>query len=809
MASLTRLKGGEVAMLDDIRYALRGMARSPGFTAVAALMIALGTGANAAMFSVIDGVMLQSPFRDPDRVAIVAATSAGGRRTSAISLVQYRALRDASASFESLAAVAGGQRPILTGLGEPRRLSVECVTADMFRVLGTRPLAGRTFAADEDRPGGASVIVLSHQFWQRELGGAPDAVGRVLALNSVPTTVVGIMPRRFAGPYSRNDNDGWLPAGPALDGGTSPGCVGRASVNAFVRLEGDVGLEAAGRQATDAAGIPRLPDWQGKTGSRLTLIPLEEQTYSELRTPFMALLGAVALVLLIACANVANLQMERIFGRRVELAVRMALGATRRRIVRQTLTENLVLSAIGALAGVAAARWAVPLIVRLMPGYVPHIGDIEVSARILAATLAVACAAGVAVGVLPALQGASAPLMEDLRASSRASTPGASWTRRALVVAQVALSLTLLVGASLMITTFRTLRPSQPGFTAVDKVTASVRLAGRAAESPAALFETLFDRVRGIPGVRSVAGSTYLPMSGLVSIVTVRAGAAQQDVFSGLVTPNYFAEMEIPVVRGRAFDDRDAAGAPPVAVVNDAFVRRMFPRGDALGASVEVEFFDRRREARQIVGVLRDTRSTGADLRARAEIYMPFAQRPAPALNLIVRTGHPGDPQLAGRLRSALSSVDPSQVLDRVTPMQEMLDDRVATPRLGAWLLGVFAAMALLLASVGLAASIAWWVTQRTREIGVRVALGASAARVTALVVRQGMTLAMAGVVLGLAGAAASTRLLESWLYGVTPLDLPTFAWAAGGMLAIAALASYLPSRRAARIDPAIALRAD
>ena len=796
-------------MLDDIRYALRGMARAPGFTAVAVLMIALGTGANAAMFSVIDGVMLQSPFRDPDRIVMVTAHGADGQRTSAISLAQYRALLASAPPFDSLAAVGGGQRPILAGLGEPRRFNVECVTGDMFRVLGTQPLFGRTFTDDEDRPGGPSVVVLSYQFWQREMGGASDALGRVFTLNGVPTTVVGVMPRRFAGPYSRNNNDGWLPAGPAFGSGASPGCVMRSSVNAFARIKDGVSLDAAGQQASDAAGIARLEDWQGKTGARLTLIPLEEQTYSELRTPFLALLGAVALVLLIACANVANLQMERIFGRRVELAVRMALGATRRRIVRQTLTENLLLSAIGALAGVAAASWTVPLIVRLMPGYVPHINDIDVSGRILAATLAVACVAGVAVGLVPALQGVSAPLMDDLRASSRTSTSGASWTRRVLVVAQVALSMTLLVGASLMITTFRTLRPSQPGFTAVDKVTANVRLVGRAAESPAALFDALFERVRAIPGVRSVAGSTYLPMSGLVSVVTVHVGAAKQDVFSGLVTPNYFAEMEIPVLRGRAFDERDSAGAAPVAIVNEALVRRQFPDGDALGASVELEFFDKRREVRQIVGVLRDTRSTGADLRARSEIYMPYAQGPTPAMNLIVRTANPGDPQLVARLRSALSAVDASQVLDRVMPMQEMLDNRVATPRLGAWLLGVFAAMALLLAAVGLAASIAWWVSQRTREIGVRVALGANASQVTVLVVRQGMTLAIAGIVLGLAGAAASTRLLESWLYGVTPLDLPTFAWAAAGMLAIAALASYLPSRRAARIDPLVALRAE
>jgi putative ABC transport system permease protein len=796
-------------MLDDVRYALRGMRRSPGFTAVAILMIALGTGANAAMFSVIDGVMLRSPFDDPDRVAMVAAISAQGRRTSAISLAQYRSLQQWAPGFASLATIATSQRPILTGLAEPRRFNAECVTVDMFRVLGAAPILGRTFTADEDRPGGPEVVLLSYQFWQREMGGSPDVIGRVLMLGGVSTTVVGVMPRRFAGPYSRNNNDGWLPAGPALDGGRSAGCGVRSSVNAFARLEPGVTFESASRQATDAAGIGRLADWQGQTGSRLALVPIEEQTYSDLRTPFAALLGAVALVLLIACANVANLQMERVFGRRFETAVRMALGATRRRIVSQTLIENLLLSAAGAVAGVAVARWTLPLIVRLMPGYVPHVGDIEVSARILAATLAVACSAGIAVSAIPAMQGTGVPLMDGLRASTRTSTGAAGWIRRTLVVTQVGLSLTLLIGASLMIATFRTLLPSDPGFNAADKLMASVRLQGPAADAPKAFFDAVFDRVRSIPGVRSVAGTTYVPMSQAVGIVTVRAGGAPREIFSGVVTPGYFADMEIRVLRGRPFGARDVEGAALVAVVNEAFEKRMWESGRGLGEIVEVQHFNGRKELRQIVGVLRDTRFAGGDLRARPEIYMPFAQAPSPSLNIIVRTSAPGDPQLAVRLRSALSAVDPAQVVDRVRPLEEMLDDAVSTPRLGAWLLGVFAAVAVALAAVGLAASIAWWVAQRTREIGVRMALGASTAQVAALVVRQGLALATGGVVLGLAGAAASTRLIASWLYGVTPLDAATFAWSAAGMLAVALAASYVPARRAARVDPLVALRAE
>jgi len=793
----------------DLRFAARTMARTPGFTAVAVLMIALGTGANAAMFSIIDAVMLRTPFKDPEQLVMVGARTADGTRTSALSVAQYRSLVETAQVFEALAVMGGGQRPILTGAGDPRRFNVECVTADMFRVLGTAALAGRTFTTDEDRPGALAVVVLSYRFWQRELGGAPDAIGRTLTLNGVPTTVVGIMPREFNGPYSRNNNDGWLPAGPAFAGGTASGCVARTSVNAFARLKPGVTLAAASQLATDAGGITRLEDWRGRTGAKIELIPLQEQTIGDLRAPLLALLGAVGLVLLIACANLANLQMERIFGRRAELAVRMALGATRWRAISQTLAEAMLLSLIGGAAGLLAAGGTLQLIVGLMPAYIPHLNDIEINRRVLGLTLLLSVATAAVIGLIPAVQGDAGSLSEDLRAATRTASRRAGWARRTIVAAQIGLSLTLLVGASLMIASFRTLRPSDPGFDASDKLTASVRLQGQAASTSGPIFDTLLARVGAIPGVRAVAGSTYLPLSGSVAMVPVKVENTTQELWTGIATPNYFAEMQIPLVRGRAFDARDRSGAAKVAVVNEAFVRRMFPGGDALGRFVEIEFYDKRQGPRQIVGVLRDTRSSGADLKARAEIYIPLAQATTPLLHLIVRADRPDDPRLASQVRAALAQVDPSQVVDRVMPMREMLDSSVSTWRFGAWLLGLFAAMAVLLAVVGLAASMAWWVTQRTREIGVRMALGADANGVAALVMRQGLAVAGLGIVLGLAGAAASTRFIESWLYGVTPLDLRTFAVSAVAMLAIAGAASYLPARRASRVDPIVALRAE
>jgi putative ABC transport system permease protein len=794
--------------MNEVRLAARSMTRTPGFTAVAILMIALGTGANAAMFSVIDAVLLRTPFIDPDRIAMVTARTADGSRTSALSLAQYQSLTTSAQGFDALGGLASGQRPILTGAGEPRRFNAECVTAGMFRVLGTPPAMGRTFTDDEDRPESASVVVLSHRFWQRELGGAADTIGRVLTVNGVPTTVVGIMPSDFAGPYSRNNNDGWLPAGPALAGGSTPGCAVRGSVWAFVRVKPGLTLDAAANLATDAAGIARLEDSRGRTGAKLELISLQEQTVGDLRTPLLALLGAVGLVLLIACANVANLQMERIFGRRSELAVRMALGATRWRTVRQTLMEATLLSLAGGATGILAAGWTLQLIVGLMPAYIPHLNEIQINGRILGVTLLLSCLTAVVIGVLPAMQG-GASLMEDLRVTTRTATRGASWTRRLLVVSQIGLSLTLLVGASLMIASFRTLRPSDPGFNGTDKLIATVRLQGRSATTPGPVFGNLLDRVAAIPGVRTVAGSTYLPMSGTVAAVPVSTENSTQELFTGIVTTNYFTEMEIPVVRGRAFDDRDHSGGARVAVVNEAFARRMFPGSDALGRLVTIDFYDKQQGPRQIVGIIRDTRSFGADLKARAEIYIPITQATTTLLHLIVKAVRPGDPRLASQLRAAMVDIDPTQVVDRVMPMQEMLDDTVSRWRFGAWLLGSFAAIAVLLAAVGLAASITWWVTQRTREIGVRMALGANANGVAALVMRQGLAVAVAGIALGLAGAAASTRLIASWLYGITPLDPRTFAASAVGMLAIAAAASYLPARRASRVDPIVALRAE
>jgi putative ABC transport system permease protein len=657
------------------------------------------------------------------------------------------------------------------------------------------------------------------------MAGAPDTLGREIDLNGVRTTVIGIMPHRFGGPESHDNIDGWLPIAlpPAVEAtpiprsavrGTVneadlPTCVADGTLNVYAHLKPGIAFGAAARQSTDASGIERLPDWRGKTGGRVQLDRLENFNVTDLRTPLLALVGAVGFVLLIACANVANLQLERAVGRRRELAIRLAIGATRRRVLRQMLTETLLLYLVGGAAGVVAAMWTLHVIVALLPAGVPHVDDVAVNARVLAATLALSCAAGLAVGLVPALTATSPATVGDLKISAPTGSRVGTWIRHTLVVAQVALSLTLMVGAGLMVRTFLALRPVRPGFTAADKVTAVVRERSPSVVPPVIFFRKLFDRLAEIPGTQAVSGSTYLPMSGVVTSGRVSAGETTLSPWEGAVTPNYFAEMHIAIVRGRDFAATDDLAAPPVAIVNETFAHRAWADRDPIGATVVTRARGGAQMGRRVVGVARDTRSLGGDLKTRPELYVPFAQDAGPNLNIIVRTSDPFDVRLPAELRAAAAGLDPLQVVDRIRPLQAMVDAGVSTPRFGAWLLGAFAGMALLLAAVGLAASIAWWVAQRTREVGVRMALGANPSDVSRMFLRQGLGLTLTGIALGIAGAAASTRLLETWLFGVTPLDPAAFTISALAMLAIAALASYLPARRATRIDPLLALRAE
>jgi predicted permease len=780
------------AVRQDVKYSLRTMRRTPGFTLSAVLMLAVGTGVNVAMFSVIDTVVIQSPFAAPDRLVIIEAASelTGGKISAAVPTVRYQELAAASGPFESVAAF-DLTSPVLRGVDEPRRLSMECVTASMFDVLKTPPMIGRTFTDDESKPGAAPVVVLSFPAWQ-QLGAPPAIVGTSLHLNDASATIVGVMPRGYAGVHSSNHVDGWAPLNSVMSGSSPLGCETSETVNAFGRLLPGIGLHDA---------EARLHE--------VRLVSLRAQTVKEYQTPFTVLSVAVVCVLLIACANVGSLQLERTLARRREFAVRIAIGAGRGRLVRQSLTESLVLAVVGGIAGLAAAALTLPLLVAILPAQMSHIAEIAVNGRALAAALGCAVTAGLLSGLFPLAQAARFTPGRDLAGLTRATARGTEWTRRVLVAIELTLSITLVVGAVLMIRTFNTLSPSAPGFEYANKLTTRVRLPASLEIQPPTAFADLVDRVRTIPGVRTVTGSTYVPMSGLVASVQTSLDGVNVAADTGKVLPDYFSTMKIAVLTGRAFNGADTASSMPVAIVNDAMARALRADGRVLGTRIQLSPRGRPPVERVVVGVIANTRSLGSNTRPFRELYVPFAQDPAPMLNLFVETDGRADTAVTTALRAAIHDVSADIVLEPVVPYADILGRTVSRQRLGAWLLGIFATMAVGLAAVGLMTTIGWWVSQRSREIGVRVALGATRAQVRRLVLRQGLMLGAAGIGIGLATAAGTTRFMASWLYGVTPLDRMTFAGAAALMFVVAVVAISWPVRRALRVDPAVTLRAD
>jgi len=779
----------------DIHYAFRMMRRTPGFTILAVVMLALGTGANVAVFTVIDAVMLRSPFVDPDRIAMVRVADRNGRFTLNVPAERHEALAAAPRTLAAVAAYGNGSH-ILTGSGDPRRLNdLECVSASMFNVLGTQPFLGRVFTAEEDRPGAAPTIVLSYEFWQ-ELGKPSDIPGRTLTLNRTSVTALGVMPRGFSGPRSRNGTSGWVPLGVTLNGGGLTGCSASGGVNVFARLQ-----DGVSRRDAEAA----LPGIQ--------LMPLDDVTFDDLRTPFLVLAAAVGCVLLIACLNVGGLQLERAVARRREIALHVALGASRARVIRQTLTENLMLALAGAAAGVAATFVTLRGLISLLPANMPRIDEIAVNGRVLLAATIAAGAAGLVAGLVPVLQMRQFTPARDLVEGARSSTSRSAWTRRGFVVAEIALSLVVLIGAGLMMQTFRTLRFNDPGFDPRGKLTTLVRLPGVAPNASGPVFDRLFDRVRAIPGVRAVAGSSYLPVASSVAVTTATLDGASATAYGAVVTPDYLDIMKIPVIAGRGFTAEDTPGSSRVALVNEAFARKLRADGAVLGQRVRAIGPRRPRgEAAvdwQIVGIVGNTRSSGAHTRPSAEFYVPLAQNPVPTLYLLAQADAPQHALVSAEIRRAMRDVHPELAVESIDPLANLLNRRVGTPRLGAWLLGIFAVMAVALAGVGLMTTIGWWVSQRTRELGVRMALGASHGQLVRLVFRQGFALGVSGVAVGCLLAIAVTRYLEGWIYGITPLDALTFAGAASLMFAVIGVAISVPMRRALHVDPVVALRAE
>ena len=787
-------------LAQDMRHAVRVLRRAPGFVVISVLMLAFGTGASTAVFSVVDGVILRSPFAEAESVAFLQFKRPSGQVTSGVPREVYERIEASLPPSVIAAGVTTIAPPIVTRVDTPRRTQTECISSLMPKVLGTAPVMGRWFDANEGLHGAPAVAVVSLKFWRGTLASDPHVIGRTIALDDVPVTILGVMPAGFDGPHSRLNRDIWVPYD--LNDPKPPfGCrPGGATVNVMIRLQPGVSLEAATQALNGVAGIRDL-----------VLQSSIEGNVGELRNPFNALVGAVLAVLLIAFANVTNLGLERLAGRRRELSIRIAMGATRSRIIRETVAEHLLVSLMGAIAGVGIAVVSFDAMIALLPESLPNLAAISLNGRVLAAGLMLALLGGIGSGLVSAMHASAASLRGGLAAGDRGHTRGSTVTRRILVASELALGVLLMVGALLMIRTFLTLRPSEPGFDPKDKYFALVRLPSDVDGADRLTFvNAVSENLRAVPGIREVAATTSVPMRRSVAVFPAAIGeVAKSDLYTGAVTPNYFDMMMVPLRRGRGLTALDTASAPPVAVVNEAFVRRWFADSQPLGVKVTLNPGTKQAASFTIVGVIGDTRSFGSDTTIRPFLYMPMAQSIFGSPYFFIHAEPRVAATLPPQVREIVTRLRPGQLVDEIEVLRDQMDAEVAYPRVGAWLFGLFAGLAVLLAAVGLAATLAWSVAQRRREIGIRMALGARVGDVRRLVVGQMLGLSLAGIAVGLSAAALSTSLLKSWLYGVTPLDPMTFA--AGGllMLAVSALAAYLPARRATRVSPLIALRGD
>jgi len=798
----------------DLRYALRALARTPGFTLAVVLTLALGIGVNSAIFSVVYGVLLRPlPYASPDRLVVLYGRYPQFGR-AATSLPDFQDWRAGTHSFEQLAARHGGTF-ILTGDGEPERVVADRVTSNFFTTLGVRPALGRTFLPDEDKVGGDDrVVVLDNGYWQRRFGGDSRVIGRDILLNGRPWTVVGVAPPGFR--YGR-DVDLWAPTRADT---TLPR---RAEfLDVIGRLK--PGVTVAQASADVAAVVRQLAEQYPATNSRITseVIGLEEDLVHDARPSLLAFAGAVLLVLLIACANVANLLLARAAAREREVAVRVALGAGRGRLLRQLLTESMVLALLGGVAGLALASWSVAAIGATDVQFLPRQREIDMNVTVVAFSLALSIATGLLFGLAPALRVTRGPLHASLREGARGSTGGSlARTRNALVLAEVAVALVLSMGAGLLIRSFDKLTRVDIGFQPAGVLTYSLAFPSAkfqdAVQLPA-LYQSLVERTRALPGVRSVALSADLPMSEANYLSYAiegeprhapSAGDAPTDVQPFNVSPDYFEVLRIPLRRGRLLQATDGPTTPRVAVINEEMARRVFGHRDPIGH--RLTFGDPASSTavwRTIVGVVGNVAQEGVTAGAYPQIYESIAQNATRNVSVSLRTNR--DPlSLAPSARGAARDVDRDLVVNDMQPLDARVAQSIARPRLSVWLLGGFAAVALVLAAIGIYGVMAYTVAQRTREIGVRMALGADSAGVTRLVVWQGMRPALVGVVVGLVGALQASRLIASLLYGVSTLDPVTFVLVPLFLATIALLATYLPARRATRVSPTVALQSE
>ena len=801
-------------MFRHIRQSIRSLARSPGFTLAAVLCLGLAIGANTAIFTVLNAVLLKPlSYAEPSRLVMLWERFARNPEGhNVVAPADFLDWRGQTRSFSGMAALAEGHET-LTGLGEAQQVPMQAVTASLFPVLGVTPALGRTFTEDEDTPAGPAVVVVSDRFWRRHLSADPRALGQSITLGGTPFTVIGVMPPgfRFKG-RATDEAELWTPL--SLDPSRDYRATSGRYLLSVGRLKPGVTVDQADAELRALAARLAQEHPVFNAGWTTTIVPLREQVVGGARTPLLVLAGVVAFVLLIACANVANLQLARGAARRRELAVRTALGASRGTLVRDLLVESLVLSVAGGALGLMLAVWGTAALVAVAPAGLPRLAEISVDTRTLGFTAVLSILTGFVFGLLPALHGSRADLNDVIKEGGRGVAGGR--LRSGLVAAQLALSLVLLVGAGLLIRSFLRLSREDPGFDATHVLAAKVDLpTNRYNTDPrqAAFFEELLARIRRLPGVTSASAINWLPFggNGSASDYFVEGRPAPppgQELGADIraVDPDYFRTLGIPVRAGELFTSRDGPNVRKAVVINQALARQVFPNENPIGRHILMPWGDTLNG--EIVAVVGDTRHAGLDSLPHPTLYWPMAQFPWSFMSLVIRT--PGEPErLTKPVAGELHALDPDVPLADPRPLDAFLSQSVASQRFTMLLLGAFAAVAVMLAAIGISAVVANAVVRRTREIGVRMALGAGRRDVLGMVLRQGMLLVGIGLVAGLAGSLALTRVLRSLLYGVSPTDLVTFAGVPLLLAGIALVAAYLPARRAAQVDPMVALRSE
>ena len=814
----------------DVRYGVRMLLKNPGITVIVIIALALGIGANTAIFSVVNTVLLRPlPYEESDRLVFLNEKSPVLDEMS-ISYPNFTDWRNQTQTFEKMG-VYNRASYNLTGAGEAERIVTGQVSADLFSVLRVNALHGRVFTNDEDKPGGTPVVVLSYGLWQRRFGGQTSILNQPITLNTKQYVVIGVMPETFLYP-SRVEM--WVPVGQLSDQpswqqrGNHPGLYGVARLKPGATIE-----QADADMNTIAANLEKqYPDTN--TGNRVRLRPLLEIFVSDARRALWVIFAAVAFVLLIACANIANLLLAKATARRKEMAIRTAVGASRWRLARQLLTESILLSLVGGVIGLLLGYWGVQLILYMSPDAIPRSREIGLDWTVLGFTIGVSFLTGIVFGLLPAIQAGDVDVHETLKESGR-GTSGRQWLRSSLVVVEVATTLVLLIAAGLMIRSFYLLQKVNPGFSHEHLTSFSISLPQKkytTQEARAQFYDRLLENLRGLPGVESVAAASGLPLGNngwQTSYVIDGQPEPPRDqvplLEACLVTPDYFKAMNIPLLRGRTFTDRDnrahlagrdlsklnenqreGAGLNLI-VIDEEFAKRHWPNEDPIGKHVRIGGSNPQNPKLEVIGVVGRVKMESLNQNSdRVQGYFPFAQVPQSGMTVIMKGA--SDPnQLIGAVRGAVKQIDPDQPIYSPRTMDDIRAESVAGERLNLTLLSLFAGIALVLAVVGIYGVMSYSVTQRTHEIGIRMAIGARPRDVFTMILGHGMKLAIIGVVIGLAAAFALTRLMASMLFGVAPTDATTFGGIAALLIGVALLACYLPGRRATKVEPTISLR--